>query len=422
MASTKKIAKINRNGVYDTYFHPIANPEHKNSLKNKEIDKKANVYEWDKTNFLPLSGMIGEVVEEINHSQTKRLIYVIKIEGTNYVPVDARDVEFFDKSKDLKLEKDSATVELKSWKEKLDLGLISNEEYDEYKKRLGPFVMGSVTEKVLYDNWLKKAKEELDIEYSNIKQIRAENKESRKREILQNETAEQYSSRMNASLKAQGKTNQKKVVAKKINKANVFSEKLLVNFMKGIRPNNYELIFDSYYVFLKNKFGQNKEVDDIIEEAARRQLRNGEAKFFYNEYINRKIKENSNYDKQIDSEIRQKVLHPKKKTKKVSSVNRSGLPKSSFYNNFWSWVVYIIIFIWFGWKIGVFENNKTKEEVKKSVKKYKSCGQCSKDYLPGQGYTGINGIFGHHGEYWCSKSCHKIWIEDWMKKNYRKNY
>lgn len=218
MASTKKIAKINRDGVLNTYFHPIANPKHKNPLKNKEIHKKANVYEWDKTNFLPLNGMIGEVVEEIKHSQTKRLIYVIKIEGTNYVPVSYNYVEFFDKSKELKVEKDSATVELKSWKEKLDLGLISNEEYDEHKKRLGPFVMGNVTEKILYDNWLKKAKEELDIEYSNIKQIRAEEKKIREREILQNETKKQYLSRMNAlSLKDQGKTTQKKVVSTKKN-------------------------------------------------------------------------------------------------------------------------------------------------------------------------------------------------------------
>ena len=121
------------------------------------------------------------------------------------------------------------------------------------------------------------------------------------------------------------KTTKKKVVTKKINKENVFSEKLLVNFMKGISPNNYQLIFDSYYVFLKNKFGQNKEVDDIIEQAAKKQLRDGEAEKFYNEYINRKVKENSNYDNQIDSEIKQKVIHPKKKTKKVSNVNRSGL-------------------------------------------------------------------------------------------------
>jgi hypothetical protein len=153
------------------------------------------------------------------------------------------------------------------------------------------------------------------------------------------------------------KTTKKKLVAKKINKANVFSEKLLVNFMKGISPNNYELIFDSYYVFLKNKFGQNKEVDDIIEAAAEKQLRGGQAEKFYNEYINRKVKENSNYDKQIDSEIRQKVLHPKKKTKKVSSVNRSGLPKGSFYNNFWNWVIFVSIFFIFCFKCGVFENN-----------------------------------------------------------------
>ena len=200
MASTKKIAKINRKGVYNTYFHPIVFPEHKNSLKNKEIHKKANVYEWDKTNFLPLSGMIGEVVEEIKHNQiNNRLIYVIKIEGTNYVPVDEREVEFFDKSKELKLEKDSATVELKSLKEKLDLGLISNEEYDEHKKRLGPFVMGNVTEKILYDNWLKKAKEELEIDYSNIKKIRAEEKKAREGDIWQNETLEQYLARVNPS-------------------------------------------------------------------------------------------------------------------------------------------------------------------------------------------------------------------------------
>jgi len=94
---------------------------------------------------------------------------------------------------------------------------------------------------------------------------------------------------------------------------NTINEELLVNFMKSIRPSNYELIFDTYYVFLKNKFSPNKEVDDKIKLAAKKQLRGGDAEIFYKEYINRKVKENSNYDNQIDSEIKQKVLHPKKK-------------------------------------------------------------------------------------------------------------
>lgn len=191
--------------------------------------------------------------------------------------------------------------------------------------------------KMNYLSLTQKEKDELDSQYSfNIK---TETSAAKKIKVT-----------------PEKKTTKKKAVAKKINKANVFSEKLLVNFMKGISPNNYELIFDSYYVFLKNKFGPNKEVDDIIEEAAKKQLRGGEAEKLYNEYINRKVKENSNYDNQIDSELRQKVLYPNKKTKKVSNVNTSELPESSFYNNFWSWVGIIILFIWLGWKIGVFEN------------------------------------------------------------------
>jgi len=203
---------------------------------------------------------------------------------------------------------------------------------------------GSITKKDALDmkmNYLslnQKERDELDGQYS----------------IKKTETS---ATKKNSIVEPEKKTTKEEVVSKKVNKENAFSEKLLVNFMKGISPNNYELIFDSYYVFLKNKFGQNKEVDDIIEQAAKKQLRDGEAEKFYNEYINRKVKENSNYDKQIDSEIRQKVLHPKKKTKKVSNVNRSGLPKSSFYNSFWNWVIYVSIFFIFCFKCGVFENN-----------------------------------------------------------------
>lgn len=171
---------------------------------------------------------------------------------------------------------------------------------------------GSITKKDALDmkmNYLslnQKERDELDGQYS----------------IKKTETS---ATKKNSIVESEKKTTKEEVVSKEVNKENAFSEKLLVNFMKGISPNNYQLIFDSYYVFLKNKFGQNKEVDDIIEEAAKKQLRDGEAEKFYNEYINRKIKENSNYDNQIDSEIKKKVLHPKKKTKKVSNVNRSGL-------------------------------------------------------------------------------------------------
>ena len=150
---------------------------------------------------------------------------------------------------------------------------------------------GSITKKDALDmkmNYLslnQKERDELDGQYS----------------IKKTETS---ATKKNSIVEPEKKTTKEEVVSKEVNKENAFSEKLLVNFMKGISPNNYELIFDSYYVFLKNKFGQNKEVDDIIEEAAKKQLRDGEAEKFYNEYINRKVKENSNYDKQIDSRPR----------------------------------------------------------------------------------------------------------------------
>ena len=259
---------------------------------------------------------------------------------------------------------------------------------------------GSITKKDALDmkmNYLslnQKERDELDGQYS----------------IKKTETS---ATKKNSIVEPEKKTTKEEVVSKEVNKENAFSEKLLVNFMKGISPNNYELIFDSYYVFLKNKFGQNKEVDDIIEQAAKKQLRDGEAEKFYNEYINRKVKENSNYDKQIDSEIRQKVLHPKKKTKKVSNVNPSGLPKlESFLTSVYKWVV--IGSILFGGAVWMFTEesgtNKTKDEVKKSVKKYKSCKQCSKDIIPGQGFYGTHAFFGQSSESWCSKSCHNIWF------------
>lgn len=39
------------------------------------------------------------------------------------------------------LKKDNALAELKNWKDKLDLELISKEEYDKHKKRLGAIIM-----------------------------------------------------------------------------------------------------------------------------------------------------------------------------------------------------------------------------------------------------------------------------------------
>ena len=259
---------------------------------------------------------------------------------------------------------------------------------------------GSITKKDALDmkmNYLslnQKERDELDGQYS----------------IKKTETS---ATKKNSIVEPEKKTTKEEVVSKEVNKENALSEKLLVNFMKGISPNNYELIFDSYYVFFKNKFGQNKEVDDIIEEAAKKQLRDGEAEKFYNEYINRKIKENSNYDNQIDSEIKKKVLHPKKKTKKVSNVNPSGLPKlESFLTSVYKWVV--IGSILFGGAVWMFTEesatNKTRDEVKKSIIKYKLCKQCSKDILPGQGYSAHHAIFGQKSESWCSKSCHNSWF------------
>ncbi len=170
----KEAKIIDKGGVYPTYM--LKNKE----TDNKEIQLKANENEWEKTNFIPLNGMIGEVVEEFNHVDNKRLVYILKIEGTHYVPVDERYIEFFDKQKEIDVEKESATVELKNLKEKLDLELISREEYDEHKNRLGSLIMGNKPENFYYENWLEKAKEELDIEYSN-KKLYLEERETQKK-------------------------------------------------------------------------------------------------------------------------------------------------------------------------------------------------------------------------------------------------
>ena len=42
---------------------------------------------------------------------------------------------------DEQLKKDNALAELKNWKDKLELELISKEEYDKHKKRLGAIIM-----------------------------------------------------------------------------------------------------------------------------------------------------------------------------------------------------------------------------------------------------------------------------------------
>lgn len=175
----KEAKIINRGGVYPTY--QLTDKE----TDNKEIQLKANENEWEKTNFIPLNGMIGEVVEEFNHINSNKLVYILKIEGTHYVPVSERSIEFFDKQKEIATALTSATAELKNLKEKLDLELISTEEYDEHKNRLGPFIMGSKPENFYYENWLKKAKEELDIEYSNKKLYQEEKEKEKiwKREI-----------------------------------------------------------------------------------------------------------------------------------------------------------------------------------------------------------------------------------------------
>ena len=159
----KEAKIINRKGVYPTY--QLTDKE----TENKEIQLKANRNEWEKTNFIPLNGMIGEVVEEFNHINSNKLVYILKIEEIHYVAISEISIEFFDKQKEIAAALTSATAELKKLKEKLDLELISREEYDEHKNRLSPFIMGNNPENFYYENWLKKAKEELDIEYSNKK-------------------------------------------------------------------------------------------------------------------------------------------------------------------------------------------------------------------------------------------------------------
>jgi len=66
-------------------------------------------------------------------------------------PVNKIIDEYFDaQEEELKIElietneqlkKDNALAELKNWKDKLDLELISKEEYDKHKKRLGAIIM-----------------------------------------------------------------------------------------------------------------------------------------------------------------------------------------------------------------------------------------------------------------------------------------
>ena len=61
------------------------------------------------------------------------------------IPKDKNSVDkiinWFFYGKQKQLEKDDALSELKGWKEKLDLELISREEYYKHKKRLGPIIM-----------------------------------------------------------------------------------------------------------------------------------------------------------------------------------------------------------------------------------------------------------------------------------------
>ena len=115
----KEAKIINRKGVYPTY--QLTDKE----TDNKEIQLKANRNEWEKTNFIPLNGMIGEVVEEFNHINSNKLVYILKIEEIHYVAISEISIEFFDKQKEIAAALTSATGELKKLKETLDHELIS---------------------------------------------------------------------------------------------------------------------------------------------------------------------------------------------------------------------------------------------------------------------------------------------------------
>ena len=126
--------------------------------KNKEIQSKAIETEWVKTGFKPEYGMIGEIVEEfkdtyqdfnsITNKSTERTrthyilkIYVLKNRETYYVNISPSGVEFADKfvvAEDLSKD---ALGELRRYKEKLDLELITKEEYDKIKEELRRFIL-----------------------------------------------------------------------------------------------------------------------------------------------------------------------------------------------------------------------------------------------------------------------------------------
>ena len=133
-------------------------------------------------------------------------------------------------------------------------------------------------------------------------------------------------------------------------KANLtsFNKSSLVNFMRSVKPNDYELIFNSYYVFLKNKFSIDKEVEDIIEKAARQQLRGGESKEFYKEYINRKLKESPNYFKEKESEIKKTIKSLQNKPSSPNTNQYNSIDKP--YSTTWTIIFIIIGLAFFAYK------------------------------------------------------------------------
>jgi hypothetical protein len=81
-------AKITNEGrVYSTL-----NKTEGENWANEEIKSKAGANEWKKTGFYPKKDMVGEVIDNFNHTGNGNLIYVLKIDDY-YVPIGSEGIK-----------------------------------------------------------------------------------------------------------------------------------------------------------------------------------------------------------------------------------------------------------------------------------------------------------------------------------------
>ena len=87
--------------------------------------------------------MIGEIVETYKSfwNGTTTIHYILKIKLTYYVNIGQKGVEFVEKAIWESSVKEDALDELRSYKEKLDLELITQDEYDKKKEELKQYIL-----------------------------------------------------------------------------------------------------------------------------------------------------------------------------------------------------------------------------------------------------------------------------------------